>query len=318
METIMNYLENMFKPLPQKPEVLKLKDELAAHMEEKYNELIAEGKSQNEAIGIVIAEFGNIDEILSELDITLKQEENTVFVSQETVDAFIQLKIKTNNYIAFGVFLCLLGVSSLIFLTTIGTYLPVFETNVMTFLGLSSLLVLIAIAVGIFIYTDSKLAPFRYLEEPITLSQSTKMAIEEQNKQAATKKIIFTIIGVLLCILSPLILIGITFIAGGSFSGLGVSVLLLTIAVAVVLFITSSSVAQATDILLKRNDFTYEKKKSEKVIGAIASIWWPLSVIIYLGWSFLTGDWHITWIVWPISGILFGGISGFISTISDK
>lgn len=317
METIINYLENMFKSLPQTPEVLKLKDELTTHMEEKYNELITEGKSQNEAIGIVIAEFGNIDEILSELDITLKQEETAVFVSQETVDAFIQLKIKMDKYIAFGVFLCLLGVASLIFFTTIGMYIPIFEENVMTFLGLSSLLILIAAAVGIFIYTDSKLAPFKYLEEPITLSPTTKLAIEEKNKQVATKKIIFTIVGVLLCILSPLLLIGMVFISG-EFSGLGVSALLLTIAIAVVLFITSSSVTQATDILLKRNDFTYEKKKSEKIIGAIASIWWPLSVIIYLGWSFLTNDWQITWIVWPISGILFGGISGLISTLSDK
>ncbi len=30
-------------------------------MEDKYNELISEGKSDNAAIGIVISEFGNLD-----------------------------------------------------------------------------------------------------------------------------------------------------------------------------------------------------------------------------------------------------------------
>jgi hypothetical protein len=32
-------------------------------MEDKYNELISEGKKENEAIGIVISEFGNLDEL---------------------------------------------------------------------------------------------------------------------------------------------------------------------------------------------------------------------------------------------------------------
>ena len=30
-----------------------------------------------------------------------------------------------------------------------------------------------------------------------------------------------------------------------------------------------------------------------------------IATAIYLGWSFLTDDWHITWVVWPIAGILF-------------
>lgn len=57
METIKNYLENMFSHLPNTPEVQKAKYELYQMMEDKYNELISEGKSDNEAIGIVISEF---------------------------------------------------------------------------------------------------------------------------------------------------------------------------------------------------------------------------------------------------------------------
>lgn len=57
METIKNYLENMFSHLPNTPEVQKAKYELYQMMEDKYNELISEGKSDNEAIGIVISEL---------------------------------------------------------------------------------------------------------------------------------------------------------------------------------------------------------------------------------------------------------------------
>ena len=65
METIKNYLENMFSHLPNTPEVQKAKYELYQMMEDKYNELISDGKSDNEAIGIVISEFGNLDWRLS-------------------------------------------------------------------------------------------------------------------------------------------------------------------------------------------------------------------------------------------------------------
>lgn len=36
-------------------------------MEDKYNELISEGKSENEAVGTVISEFGNLDELAETL-----------------------------------------------------------------------------------------------------------------------------------------------------------------------------------------------------------------------------------------------------------
>ena len=51
MDTIKSYLETMFANLPATTEVLKAKDELWGMMEDKYNELISEGKSENEAVG---------------------------------------------------------------------------------------------------------------------------------------------------------------------------------------------------------------------------------------------------------------------------
>lgn len=59
MDAIKNYLETMFLNLPNTPEVQKAKYELGQMMEDKYRELIADGKTENEAIGTVIAEFGN-------------------------------------------------------------------------------------------------------------------------------------------------------------------------------------------------------------------------------------------------------------------
>ena len=48
---------------------MRAKMELGQMMEDKYNELIAEGKMDNEATGIVISEFGNLEELAEELGI---------------------------------------------------------------------------------------------------------------------------------------------------------------------------------------------------------------------------------------------------------
>ena len=63
MNVINEYLDNMFKTFPDTPEVRRARIELAQMMEDKYTELIDEGKTENEAVGIVISEFGNLSEL---------------------------------------------------------------------------------------------------------------------------------------------------------------------------------------------------------------------------------------------------------------
>ena len=69
METIRNYLNAMFAGLPDTLEVRRAYEELAAMMEDKYTELIGEGCSENEAVGTVISEFGNLEELAQDLGI---------------------------------------------------------------------------------------------------------------------------------------------------------------------------------------------------------------------------------------------------------
>ena len=97
METIKSYLEAMFANMPNTPEVKKAKDELFSMMEDKYNELIAEGVNENTAVGTVISEFGNLDELAESLGLEKEVEEvhereqevSRRFVSMEEVFDFI-------------------------------------------------------------------------------------------------------------------------------------------------------------------------------------------------------------------------------------
>ncbi|MCR5674336.1 MAG: permease prefix domain 1-containing protein [Lachnospiraceae bacterium] len=70
METLRNYLESMFERYPHTQEAEKAKAELWQMMEDKYNELLADGTKENEAVGIVISEFGDLEEVADSLGIS--------------------------------------------------------------------------------------------------------------------------------------------------------------------------------------------------------------------------------------------------------
>ena len=79
MNTINNYVETMFMNLPDTEELQLMKDDIFGNMEEKYQELLVSGSSENEAIGLVISEFGNIDELLNEFEFNNQSIKNNMY-----------------------------------------------------------------------------------------------------------------------------------------------------------------------------------------------------------------------------------------------
>ena len=68
--------------------------------------------------------------------------------------------------------------------------------------------------------------------------------------------------------------------------------------------IPAQSINSSYDVLLQEGDYTVKKKKEAPVVGAVMLVYWLIFVAIYLGWSFPTGKWDISWVVWPIAGVL--------------
>lgn len=118
METIRNYLETMFANMPNTPEVKRAKDELLQMMEDKYNELIAEGVNENAAVGTVISEFGNLDELAEDLGLKKEVDEvnnrqenvNRRFVSMDEVKRYLSYRTKSAIFVSVGVMLCIISV----------------------------------------------------------------------------------------------------------------------------------------------------------------------------------------------------------------
>ena len=143
------------------------------------------------------------------------------------------------------------------------------------------------------------------LKEEIETEYGVDGIVREKKNGFSGKFTISVGIGVVLCILScvPLMLCaGIN--AKDDIVVISVSILLLIVAVAVNLFVRVGIVNSSFDVLLQEGDYTVKKKKEAPVVGAVMLVYWLIFVAIYLGWSFPTGKWDISWVVWPIAGVL--------------
>lgn len=63
-ENLRRKLDELFQDAPKTHRANELKEELLANLTDKYNDLIASGKSEDEATNIVIAGIGNVDELI--------------------------------------------------------------------------------------------------------------------------------------------------------------------------------------------------------------------------------------------------------------
>lgn len=323
METIKNYLDNMFAALPKTSRVLELKNNILSNMEDKYNELKNQGKSENEAIGIVISEFGNIDELVSELGIQKDgQTMSLPLVTKEEVESYLFAKKRSGFMVGIGVFLCIMGAAMLILLSTLieeGIILRSLPTSASDFVGVIVLLVMVTIAVGIIIYSGMSFERYAFMEKGVQLPGNLEAELRQRLESLRLVYNLKTIVGVCMIVLSP-ISIFIGSMINDSASTYGFVILLAIVACSVFLFITGGSEKEGFDRLLKSGDYTEIKmaKKEDKVIGAVAAIVWPLAVIIFLFCGFVYGLWYIAWIVFPIVGILFGMFSAAYSIITGK
>lgn len=326
MDTIFNYLDNMFLSLPKTKEMERAKQELANMMEDKYNELRAEGKTDNEAVGIVISEFGNLKELAEELGISDLMDGKTSepakkVLGDDEVKNYIYDNQKASKQIAIGAMLCIFSPIPLILLAGMQEKYKSINDVIVNGVGVCTLLAIIAIAVGIFIYTGMSMEKYESLKkEPFAISNASIRYVEAYRDQMQQTFSLKIIVGVVMCILSiiPVVIVGSIEDNNDFGNSIAVSFLLFVVGIAVILFVTGGMQKEVTKILLQEGDYSFKSEEGSKVIDIISGIYWPIVVCIYLAWSFISHDWGFTWIVWPIAGVLFGGISATCSALCKK
>ncbi len=245
-------------------------------------------------------------------------EETVRSVSMEEANAFLAHNEKAAARISMGVMICILSPVILILLGGLSEsgHIGMEETTA-SMLGLSVLLLMVAAAVAMFIMTGMRGKPYDFLEElNIDTEYGVSGMVREKSSAYAETHSRMLVIGIMLCIVAaiPLFMLQISHYSNNTdvLPVIGVAGLLVMVAVGVKLIVMTCIVQGGFDKLLEEGDYTRLNKRAGKYDG----IYWAIATAVYLGWSFVNQRWDITWIVWPIAGVLFAAYHEIMKAIA--
>lgn len=239
-------------------------------------------------------------------------------VSMDEASEYLHIIKKNNGFFANAVSMCILSPIPLLALSGMAeAKLYGISENLAAGIGLITLLLIVAVAVGMFLFCGSKENQFEFLEKvAIETEYGVNGMVKEKKKEFEVTKTTFTIIGVVLCIVSAIPLLAVSLSEGSDLVVIYmVCVLLVVVCVAVNMFVRIGRISGSYEKLLQENEYTLEKKNANKIVGKLSGAYWSVIVAIYLGWSFYTNRWEMTWLVWPVAAMLFAAIRMVVNVI---
>lgn len=333
MEAIREYLHNLFMSLPETPEVLRAKAALLEMMEDKYDELVSQGKSEKEAVGTVISEFGNLEELAEELgieDFLRKGEEQEgrsaaggsgaarnrgnrpryqappkqqyEWTFSEAKD-YLKYAWKHALCVALGVALCIWSpyVSSVMDGAAAENYV---SAGVADACGSSILFFFVAIAVVLFCTASHLRKPYGNVAKyGISLDEKAQNLVEQKREKDEQRRFWLRVTGIVLCIVS------VVPSSVNRFSNLFLreimdASVLMIVGTGVCLIVLSASVGNRyTELMKAVKNSGGEKQAWMSGRGSGRSrMWLPMAVIIIVVCAILTGISLVIGFLIPVSG----------------
>jgi hypothetical protein len=151
-EKLRNYIESIFEDAPKTKEVVELKEEILQNLIDKYNDLIADGKSSDVAYNIATASIGDVNELIQQL-------RSHSGASMAFEKELLKSKKQSALLISIAVMLYILSVVPVILLGD-------------GVIGVVIMFVMIAIATGLIIYNH--ISKPKYLKKDNTVVEEFK------------------------------------------------------------------------------------------------------------------------------------------------
>ena len=201
-EKLRNYIDDLFANAPSTVRAVELKEELFQNLTDKYNDLLAQGKSEESAYNIAIASIGDVDSLITGLAGVKGQEPE-------------KSKKRSALFVAIAISLYILS--------------PVPVILLQSEIGVMGLFLFVAIATALLIYNG--VTRERYVKKDDTMVEDFK-------------------------------------------------------------------------------EWKHQGRQKNKAAEAIIGSFWLIAVCVYIVVSFMTGAWHITWIIFLIAAAIASMIRG--------
>ena len=265
------------------------------------------------------------EEARSERDIPEDRETPLRRVSMEEAREFLSHREKIKGYIPFGVALCILSPVVLILLSVLREAGKiVFSESAAVGTGLLVLMLMVGGAVALFVVSALTGKRFEYLQkEDFETEYGVSGFVREKRDREQGGFVAQLVCGIVLCVLSAVPIFG-AMIFNGSEDELSlriavaVAILLVLVAIGVWLIVRAAIGRGSCDILLEEGDYSRARKADQKKNETLSGVYWGIVTAGYLAYSFITGDWGRSWIVWPVAGVLFGVVAAIFGAVKGK
>ena len=249
---------------------------------------------------------------------------STRSVSMEEASSFLDFRNTFASRISLGVMMCILS-PILVMLLSVASEEGFIRLSdaAATGIGLLYMFILIGSAVALFVTSGLANSKYEYIEKEMI---DTMYGVDGMVRDRRDRfKGIFTsqlTVGIVMCVVSviPIFIALIIFGDDGNdfYFCVAAAVLLVLVAVGVFLIVRVSVIWGGMQMLLEEGGYSRAQKAENRKDDPVAGVYWGLVTAGYLAYSFITGRWDRSWIVWPVAGVLYGALVTVLHAIRSK
>lgn len=245
----------------------------------------------------------------------MSDKEMNYMISLDDAMNYLSLKETSAHKVALGVLLCIVSPTLLMILWGLSQQIPpVVSEMTAVILGVFGVLIMVAIGVANFIQADQMMEDVEYIEEEVIETQyGVDSIVTEKYAQFKPKANKALVMGIILYITSPLMIIWSALTEREALILYSVVLLLGMVAFATYLITQLETIKEGYQALLQKDKYSISYKQAHKKTSPfLENVYWPIVLVLYLGISFVTGRWEITWLIWPLAGILESIVTYFM------
>ena len=252
-------------------------------------------------------------------------------VSLDTATEYLDAIARTSRPTAGAITLFILGPALLVSLATYSEDALYFDPmrispDAMGIAGICIMMLLIAAGVGLLILQDMKLAKFKQLKEAsLELQYGVEAAVRRRAESTESLRYMQQAAGVCLTILSAIPFLVASYYGTGLTFALGFFVAAILVSLGVYLLVYSGILRDGYRVLLQEGDFSHDEKSNKRDHKSAALKYRPIArayfgtiALLYVGYSFITKDWKSSWIIWPVSALLYHIIISILNALKKR
>lgn len=102
------------------------------------------------------------------------------------------------------------------------------------------------------------------------------------------------------------------------FVAISIPLLLIIAGIGVFFFVQAGIIWTSFQKILQEGEYTKQQKEKNAATETFSAVYWMLATAAYLAYSFISGDWSHSWILWPVVAVIYPAILLLIESHHKK